>query len=1207
MRKFYPLLIIIFLGLTATTYGQVGAGELRGKISDAKTKEGVPLANIIVLSNGVQAGIGQADFDGNYSVKPLSPGKYDVKVIIIGYQQNLTKGVDVYGSKATYADIALNPTVTEMKEVQVTEYKIPLIAKDQTTTGGQISRDEIKNIASREIGSVASTAAGVQQSDEGKGLNIKGSREEGTVYYIDGVKLRGSQNLPKQALEQVSVITGGVPAQYGDLTGGIISATTRGPSKNYSGGAEIVSSQLTDAFGYNLLGLNLSGPIYIKDKGTAEERPLIGFLVAAEGIYYKDPKPSAVGVYKVKDDVKKSIFDRPLVNSSDGIPKYRSQFLRNSDLVKVSSNDNIASKTINLNAKIDFVPQKNVVFTIGGNGNYVDSRNYDFGNTLINTDNNSQTINTQYNVYARFTQRFPSSEADKNATVKNIYYSIQANFSKNYKIEQDAISKDNLFKYSYVGKFKSYRSNIFTDSVDEVINGHNTRTIFMTGQKIDSILFERQDPNHDNALANYTQQYYEMQGTHRPTGYDEILNNRGLINGVQPDNLYGLYNNIGQGRAGFRFTNNNTYGLTGQLSGDIKNHSIQVGFEFEQRVDRFYANSSTTGTGIWKYMNNLLNSHLVLDTAHRDSARADGAIYRIYNYKPDYKKQSTFDKNLRSKLGVGETTFIDINNYTPEELQSMGGLSLFSASELLNSGNPYVNYFGYDYKGNVLSKDPAFNDFFSNPAASSVGAFRPVYAAGYIQDKFTFKDIIFNLGIRIDRFDANQKVLKDKYSLFALASAENVASIFNNSITVPSNIGSDYAVYVDDAKDPKTVVGYRNKDQWYDANGNELATGKSLQQGGSVKPLLKNRADTTVSADAFTDYTPQISVMPRISFSFPISDMANFFANYDILTSRPTTNLQTSVLNYYFLINDPTGSINNPDLKPEKNINYNLGFKQVISQSSAITITSFYKDMRNNIQQTQVQDAYPVNYTTYENRDFGTIKGFTFGYDLRRTNNVMLKVNYTLQFANGTGSSSTSTSNLTALGLPAILVPLPLNNDQRHNIVSTIDYRYGSGTEYNGPSWGRKIFEEMGANLTIRMGSGTPYSKQTTPTSAADLGGGDIRTRTLAAGTINGSRLPGSMRLDFRLDKNLRVTEKGILNVYVQITNLLDAQNVLSVYSTTGSPDDDGWIKSVNGQQTADKIQGDPNSYRELYRAKVVKPDNYSLPRLIRIGATFDF
>ena len=33
-------------------------------------------------------------------------------------------------------------------------------------------------------------------------------------------------------------------------------------------------------------------------------------------------------------------------------------------------------------------------------------------------------------------------------------------------------------------------------------------------------------------------------------------------------------------------------------------------------------------------------------------------------------------------------------------------------------------------------------------------------------DKFAFDDLIFNVGVRVDRFDANQQVLKDDFSLY---------------------------------------------------------------------------------------------------------------------------------------------------------------------------------------------------------------------------------------------------------------------------------------------------------------------------------------------------------------------------------------------------------------------------------------------------------
>ena len=47
-----------------------------------------------------------------------------------------------------------------------------------------------------------------------------------------------------------------------------------------------------------------------------------------------------------------------------------------------------------------------------------------------------------------------------------------------------------------------------------------------------------------------------------------------------------------------------------------------------------------------------------------------------------------------------------------------------------------------------------------------IAAFEPIYMAFYLQDKFAFNDLIFNIGMRVDRYDANQKVQKDPYLVF---------------------------------------------------------------------------------------------------------------------------------------------------------------------------------------------------------------------------------------------------------------------------------------------------------------------------------------------------------------------------------------------------------------------------------------------------------
>ena len=59
-------------------------GTMKGTITDAKTKEPLPFANVIAKQDGKQVLVGVSDFDGIYTIKPLAVGKYDIEVSYVG-------------------------------------------------------------------------------------------------------------------------------------------------------------------------------------------------------------------------------------------------------------------------------------------------------------------------------------------------------------------------------------------------------------------------------------------------------------------------------------------------------------------------------------------------------------------------------------------------------------------------------------------------------------------------------------------------------------------------------------------------------------------------------------------------------------------------------------------------------------------------------------------------------------------------------------------------------------------------------------------------------------------------------------------------------------------------------------------------------------------------------------------------------------------
>ncbi|MEJ6734228.1 MAG: TonB-dependent receptor, partial [Flavobacteriales bacterium] len=277
MKQVY-LLIVGFLLMSTAAFAQ--PGSLKGKITDKNTGEPIPFANVVAEKNGNLVSGVTTDFDGFYTIKPLDPGNYNLKVSFVGYGQTTLEGIVVSSNKISFRDIQLSEGIS-IDEVVIKDEK-PLL--DQDNLGGKtVTAEEIKALPTRSVASVAATAAGVYQSDEGSGVNVRGSRGNATNYYVDGIKVRGSLALPQSAIEQITVMTSGLSAAYGDATGGIISVTSRGPSNQLFGGAEVVTSQLFDDYNYNLLGFSLSGPIYkeIKEDGS-KGRAILGYFIAGE-------------------------------------------------------------------------------------------------------------------------------------------------------------------------------------------------------------------------------------------------------------------------------------------------------------------------------------------------------------------------------------------------------------------------------------------------------------------------------------------------------------------------------------------------------------------------------------------------------------------------------------------------------------------------------------------------------------------------------------------------------------------------------------------------------------------------------------------------------------------------------------------------------------------------------------------------------------
>ena len=428
MVKKTTLVIALALSLFSFSFAQTQFGTLKGRVTDAESGEPLPFSNVVIMLNGIQKGGASTDIDGYYTIKPIPPGTYDVHATYVGYQEVVIKGYIIGSNKVSFQDLKLPLKGLKVEEFVFIEYVKPLVEQDEGS-GGRLSREEIKKAPTRSVGALVGLTAGVT------GGSIKGQRTSGTSYYVDGVKVRGFTGIPQGSIQEINTITGGIPAEYGDLVGGVVSITTRGPSSRYAGGMEVITSEAFDPYGYNTFEGNLSGPLILKNpaaKGTDSAEARMGFLISSEVNFRRDPSPSPIGVWKVNDDTYNYLLENPLSPSINGIGYVPSaEYVTADQMEKVKTHPGIPSFSYNINLKLDYQLKDNINITAGGQAAHTKEHFYNFSSSnfsnsfyhsLFNYENAASAISVRntYRGYLRFTQTFKNKKVTPEEDRKSV-------------------------------------------------------------------------------------------------------------------------------------------------------------------------------------------------------------------------------------------------------------------------------------------------------------------------------------------------------------------------------------------------------------------------------------------------------------------------------------------------------------------------------------------------------------------------------------------------------------------------------------------------------------------------------------------------------------------------------------------------------------------------------------------------------------------
>lgn len=293
--KYLFSILAFTLFVNYTSYSQSAQGKLQGRVLDAQTKEALIGVNVVIMNTDLGAA---TDIEGNYFILNIPPGTYTVRFSYVGYSTRVFNDVNIVGGITKEINVELSAGV-ELQEIVVSDEKF--FEEKATNTVRIVDAEDIARLPVRGVENIASLQAGVVKAEGSGGaggnatLNVRGGRGGEVLYVVDGVAQNdiytgeNYSQVSNSAIEQLTFQIGGYEAKYGQAQSGIINVTTKGGNPQYGLFADVVSSEFTDDYNYNMYTFNISGPIF----PGVEKHTM--FLSAERG-WFGDGDPRAVPV-----------------------------------------------------------------------------------------------------------------------------------------------------------------------------------------------------------------------------------------------------------------------------------------------------------------------------------------------------------------------------------------------------------------------------------------------------------------------------------------------------------------------------------------------------------------------------------------------------------------------------------------------------------------------------------------------------------------------------------------------------------------------------------------------------------------------------------------------------------------------------------------------------------------------------------------------
>lgn len=215
------LLFIISPSLTATPY--TTSGKLEGSVVDAKTNEILVRVNIVIMKTKLG---GTTNEKGEFRILNIPAGKYNVQFSYVGYKKATVENVTIHVNQTTRLDIKLEPGDLVLEEIVIAAERLTL-KRDITGTTFFVPAAQILELPVDDFLGIVASHPGVTRD-----MHIRGGRKTEILYLVDGLPFTEASGgaiggmLPKSAMMEIKIQTGGFEAEFGNALSGVINIVT---------------------------------------------------------------------------------------------------------------------------------------------------------------------------------------------------------------------------------------------------------------------------------------------------------------------------------------------------------------------------------------------------------------------------------------------------------------------------------------------------------------------------------------------------------------------------------------------------------------------------------------------------------------------------------------------------------------------------------------------------------------------------------------------------------------------------------------------------------------------------------------------------------------------------------------------------------------------------------------------------------------------